>query len=188
MPSFSSSRRKAKQHSRGQLFLEFLIDAQTPALVPIAQTQEVTLVSPEQLTPMPNMPSAVLGLLHQRGRVFWVVDLARMLQCQTFWGASREYTLLILQIQPRTQDQATSAAPGQPHYLGLLVFAVKGGVWFPPEAIRPPVGDLSKDLVPYLQGCLPHQDQQLLVLDTRAIAHASVLQPLSFGPPALLNA
>jgi len=188
MPSFSSSRRKAKQHSRGQLFLEFLVDAQTPAVIPIAQTQEVTLVSPQQLTPMPNMPPAVLGLLHQRRRVFWAVDLARMLQRQTFWGASREYTLLTLQIQPRTQEKSTSAAPNQPYYLGLLVFAVKGRVWFSPEAIRSPVGDVPEHLIPYLQGCVDHQDQELLVLDVRAIAHASALQPLSFGPPALLNA
>lgn len=150
------------QEGLGDPYLKLRLSDRVPVALPMEAAREVIVVPVEQVTPIPNMPICVLGLLNQRSRVFWVVDLSIMLGYAGFMANTRAYNIAILQV-------------GQVP-LGLAVPTVEGVTRFPSETIQSPIGTVAPSIAPYLRGCLPEEREILLVLDPDAIVYASVLQ------------
>jgi len=112
---------------------------------------------------MPNMPTCILGLLHQRGQVIWVIDLPKMLELQALNLDVQElYNIIIVRV---------GNIP-----LGLAVQEVKGVMRSHFSTIQSPVGVVAPTLVPYLQGCILQPKEVLLVLDAEAIVHSPTLR------------
>lgn len=152
------------QRTPGDAYLKFAINSQMTAVFSMQHVQEVLMLSAQRLTPMPNMPACILGLMNRRSRVLWVVNLAQLLGLP--WGASvQQYSLVMIQV---------GTVP-----VGLAVQQVDGITWFQPDAIQSPIGQVAPSLVPYLRGyVLQSRDQQqeaVLVLDAEAITQSSIL-------------
>lgn len=144
-----------------QPYLRLTISRDTHAALPMKNALEVLRIKRDRITPIPNMADCVFGLLNQRSRIFWVVDLSQLLEMQPIERSSQEYNLAII----RTLDAA----------LGVVVPVIKGVTRFSLEDIQSPVGNVAPGLVPYLQGCVLEESQILLVLDAEAIINAPVL-------------
>lgn len=153
----------------GDAYLSIQLDAQTPVALPMAQAQEVLVVPAQRLTPMPNMPDGVLGLLNRRSRIFWVVDIAQWLQAQPLDPIAQQYTVVIVRVN-------AAASPQSPNWLGLAVPKVKGVIRFLPELIQSPLGHFPLHLTPYLRGCVLQKQELLLVLDAEALVQTPLLQ------------
>jgi len=149
------------QQEGGQAYLKLQLDPQTQAALPMDFAQEVLVVSAGRLTFMPNMPSCVIGLLNQRSRVFWTVDLPQMLDFQALPSDTQQYNIIIVRVGNLA--------------LALAVLTVKGVIRFGVEAIESPIGTVSVGLTPYLQGWIPQNKEILLVLDPQAILTSPVL-------------
>lgn len=141
--------------SQGDTYLKFHFGQPTPAVLSMNQAQEVIILQPARLTPMPNMPAYVLGLLNRRSRIFWVIDLQRMLGLNETPTNVQQYNVVIIR---------SGAAS-----LGLLIERVEGVIRLTPDCIQSPHGHVSSDLVPYLRGCTLQEREILLVLDAEAI-------------------
>jgi twitching motility protein PilI len=144
-----------KTKTKGDTYLKFQLDQQTPAVFPMTQAQEVIVLAPSRLTPMPNMPSYVMGLMNRRSRVLWVIDLAKMLGLSAVETSFQQYDIVIIRNESAT--------------LGLIVAAVEGVVRLTSSSIQSPIEQVSSSLVPYLQGCILHEQEILLLLDAEAI-------------------
>lgn len=144
-----------------QPYLRLTLGRDTHAALPMKNALEVLRIKRDRITPIPNMADCVFGLLNQRSRIFWVVDLSQLLEMQPIDRSSQEYNLAII----RTLDAA----------LGVVVPVIKGVTRFSLEDIQSPVGNVAPGLVPYLQGCVLEESQVLLVLDAEAIINAPVL-------------
>lgn len=103
-----------------------------------------------------------MGLLNRRGRVFWVANLVRLLGLPVLDNHSQEFNLIIVQ--------------GRSTPLALQVQAIDGMISFPPEAIHPPPNNVSSIILPYLTGCVTHNDETIFILDVEALLQSSVLQ------------
>ena len=145
----------------GDTYLRFQVEQQTPAILSMEHTQEVLIVPFGRITPMPNMPECVLGLLNRRNRVLWVIDLAQMLKLQPLDTTARQYHMVIIRV-------------GQ-NPLGLVVQEVKGVTRFTPDCIQSPLGLVTSGLIPYVNGCILQQNEILLVLNAQAIVHSPIL-------------
>lgn len=145
----------------GDTYLKFQLEQQTPAILSMEQAQEVIIVPAGRITPMPNMPECVLGLLNRRNRVLWVIDLAQMLQLQPLDTNVQQYHIVILR-----------AGQGP---LGLVVQEVKGVTRFTLDCIQSPMGLVTSGLTPYVQGCILQHKEIILVLDAEAIVHSPIL-------------
>lgn len=144
-----------------QPYLRLTIGRDTHAALPMKNALEVLRIKRDRITPIPNMADCVFGLLNQRSRIFWVVDLSQLLEMQPIERSFQEYNLAII----RTLDAA----------LGVVVPVIKGVTRFSLEDIQSPVGNVAPGLVPYLQGCVLEESQILLVLDAEAIINAPIL-------------
>lgn len=149
------------QKDNAQAYLKLQLDPQTQAAMPMDFTQEVLVVPAGRLTFMPNMPLCVLGLLNQRSRVFWTVDLPQLLDFQPLSSDTQQYNVIIVRVGNLA--------------LALAALTVKGVVRFSVEAIESPIGTVSVGLTPYLQGWIPQEKEILLVLDPQAILTSPVL-------------
>lgn len=145
----------------GDAYLKFQFGQQTPAVLSMSRAQEVVVLPVGRLTPMPNMPACVMGLLNRRSRVLWVIDLARMLGLPPIEINVQHYNLVII-----SNGSAT---------FGLIVQAVEGVVRLTPDSIQSPLGHLSSSLVAYLRGCVLQEQEILLVLDAEAIMRSPLL-------------
>lgn len=142
----------------GDSYLKFQFGQQTPAVLSMRQAQEVVVVPVERLTPIPNMPAYVMGLLNRRSRVLWMIDLARMLGEPGVEINVQHYNIIII------SDGKAS--------FGVIVQAVEGVVRLTQESIQPPIGQVDLSLLPYLRGCVLQEQEILLVLDAEALLHS----------------
>lgn len=142
-------------------YLQLQLGQNIPAILSMENTQEVFTVSSKRITPMPNMPESVVGVLNQRSRIFWVVNFPQMLGLPPVDVNLQQYSLALIR------------ANGIP--LGLIVPSIKGVVRLVMEDIQSPVGNVAAAIVPYLQGCLLQKSSILLVLDPEAIVTSPIL-------------
>jgi twitching motility protein PilI len=142
-------------------YLRLELTSDITAVLPMKNAQEVLMVSSRRITAIPNMPNCIVGLLNQRGRVFWVVDLPQMLEMSPIDRNLQQYHMAII--------NAANVS------LGLIVKDIKGVMRLTIEEIQSPIGNVSHSLIPYLQGCSLQQNEILLVLEAEAIVNSPVL-------------
>ncbi len=151
----------SQQQQKLDTYLRFQLAADTQALMPMNQMQEVVLIPLERITPMPNMPPHVLGLLNQRSRVFWVLDLSAMLGFDPIDVELREYNLVIIRANHIS--------------MGLVVQRVYGVTRLATETIQSPIGIVPPAMTPYLKGCvLQPRAGILLVLEPSALINSPI--------------
>ncbi|MBD2233638.1 chemotaxis protein CheW [Phormidium tenue] len=144
-------------------YLRFTLGTQ-PALLPTRQVQEAIATPAARITPMPNMPPALLGLINRRSRVLWVVDLALLLGLPTAYPNSQQYNLVLMQL-------GTVA-------LGLRVSQIDGILSLSPQHMQPAPTHVPPGLVPFLRGCVLQEGEVLLGLDGEALLRAPAMQAI----------
>lgn len=145
----------------GEPSLKFCLNAETQAIFLMRQVEEVVSLPRHRLTPIPNMPASVLGLMYRRSRVIWIVDLAALLGMSSLGLKSQHLDLVIIH--------------GGAMRLALAVQRVDTMFWLPPQDVQPPPSHAKPALLAYLRGCILQNQEILWVLDTDAIAQSSNL-------------
>lgn len=149
------------QKDISQPYLQVALGDENIAVLPIRKAKEVLLVSHQRITPIPNMPDSILGLINQRSRIFWVVDLPYMLGMKPIARNQQNYHVAIV------SNNNIS--------LGLAIKQVQGIMRLTAEEIKSPIGNVAAGLVPYLQGCFLQKDKIILLLDVEAIINSPIL-------------
>lgn len=124
------------------------------------QAVEALVIPTERVNPMPNMPTWILGLLNQRTRIYWVLDLPLLLGLPPVEPFAQRYSIILL----REKQQALAIAI--PEVIGILRID--------PAEIVSPLGNVAEGLVPYLRGC--HRQEQTASVSQEALW---VLDPLA---------
>ncbi|WP_421656773.1 chemotaxis protein CheW [Leptothermofonsia sp. ETS-13] len=144
----------------GEAYLKLYLDETLPVLLLMRQVLEVLVLPTARLTPMPNVPPPVLGLINRRSRVLWLVDLPQVLGLGALDGGRPWHAVAIIQV---------GTLP-----LALAVHRVEGMGWWQPHEIHPPPPHLPPHLIGFLHGCVLLQHQMLPVLNPESIVNAPV--------------
>lgn len=139
----------------GDAYLKLQLEQQTLAVLSLRYAQEAIVVPARRITPMPNMPACVIGLLNQRSHIVWVVDLPQLLGLQPIERKLQNYNVAIIKV---------GNFP-----LAVAVGKIQGVIRFSVEDIQSPIGTVSEGLTPYLRGLAVQDKQILLVLDPEAV-------------------
>ncbi|MGV0024015.1 chemotaxis protein CheW [Phormidesmis priestleyi] len=150
------------QKTIGDAYLKFEIGQKIPAMFGMKQVQEVLVLPPQRLTPMPNMPACILGLTNRRSHVLWVADLAKLLEVGALDPSPQQYDLVIL--------KSSSGS------IAVAVKRVDGILWVTPETVQPPPGHIAVSLNPYLRGCVLQGQELTLVLDAESVLQSPIFQ------------
>lgn len=136
------ARNDAKANQRtGQLYLQFGVPAIAPPprqgmLMAMGAIQEVLSLPVQRLSPMPNMPAPVLGLMNRGNRIFWLVDLGLLL------GISR--------LEPNIQQHHVLVLRSGAFALGLAVADVQSMTWKANEDLQPALSLANARFSPYV--------------------------------------
>lgn len=151
-----------KKELVGLPYLKLQLDLQTQVALPMKDLQEVLNIPVGRITPIPNMGPKIVGLLNQRNRVFWVVDLSLILGLPVNRKEKQQYNIAIIRVGKVA--------------LGLLIEEIKGLVRLNKNQIQSPQRIVSPHLTCYLQGCVLYPTEKLLILDAEAIINSPDLQ------------
>jgi len=146
----------------GESYLKFEVGQGTQVGLPMKQVQEVMVLQPRYLTPLPNMMAGILGLMHRRSHVLWVIDLAMLLDVGRLDYSPQQYDIVIM----RTGAISVAAA----------VKRVDGVAWTLPDALQPVPSHVTKGLIPYSRACILQAQDVVFMLDSEAILKAPLLQ------------
>lgn len=136
-------------------YLNIQIDSLTKAILPMTQIQEVIVTEIEAITPIPNMEPYVLGLLNQRNKAVWLIDLAAKFNLTQLNLEKQTCNVIIINLGKKS--------------LGLAVEKVNGMIKVLPELIISPVETVSLEILPYLRGCFfEPSNSMFLVLEGEA--------------------
>jgi positive phototaxis protein PixI len=161
-PSLVAPRNPFSKKTSGQPYLRVRLDPQTLAIVSLRYLQEVVVIPVQHLTPMPNLPPCLLGLINRRSRVLWAIDLPQLLQFPSSAFKAQQYNIVIVRVGGMTA--------------GFIVPEIEGMVRLTNERLEPPPSKAGIDLSSYVRGCVGQDSDRLWVLDVAAILQSSQLQ------------
>jgi positive phototaxis protein PixI len=144
-----------EQKKLGAAYLRLQIAPNANAAVAMQAARAALVVNVDRLTPLPNMPNYVIGLLAHRSRVLWALDLAKILGYPPVDLRRSKVNIVLLEIDRQV--------------VAFAVPEISGVLRFMPEEIISPLANFSSELVPYLQGWLPYEGETLLILSARAL-------------------
>jgi positive phototaxis protein PixI len=144
-----------EQKKLGAAYLRLQLAPTVVATIAMQAARAALVINVDRLTPLPNMPAHVIGLLAHRSRVLWVLDLPMILGLPPVELRRSKVKVVLLEID---RQQIAFAVP-----------EISGVLRFMPEEIISPLANFSAELVPYLQGWLPFEGETLLVLSARAL-------------------
>jgi purine-binding chemotaxis protein CheW len=132
------------------------------AALPIASVAEV--VPYAWLTPIPEAPVWVAGVLDLGGRMVGVLDVGARVRGEAHRPRAEDFIVL-----GRVEERQ----------VGLCVNAVRQVATFPAGAVAPPPVDVP--FAPYLLGTISHLGSSILLFGVELLWHASAMPPLPEG-------
>jgi positive phototaxis protein PixI len=144
-----------------QRLLRFPLGREDSALLPLAQIAEIFRVNVEDILPVPEMPSCVLGIFNWRGEMLWLIDLDHLLGYPP------------LSLMTATPMAVVVQSNSQP--LGLVVSQVNDIELHDLQKLtNAAIGLFPPKLLPFVLGALPEGSGT--VLDVTAITQCPLWQ------------
>lgn len=124
--------------------------------------QEIVRVP--EITPVPEMPSFVEGVINLRGKIVSIVDLGTRLGIEGT-ARSRSSRILIIEVEKKV--------------LGLLVDAVTEILRIPPESVEPAPDIITSVGAEYITGVGKLPDKLIILLDLKNILRPEEIRRLA---------
>jgi positive phototaxis protein PixI len=159
----------------GDLYLRFQLTPEMPALLSMDRVKEALLVPASEISPLPNMPEFTIGIMNVRDHVLCVVDLGQLLGLPSMPMNLQNHQVVVINLLSKGTEETHTSEPFAEKYLGLAVSRVRGVARFEPETLKPLGANSLECLRPYQMGYFIEAEEQLLLLDTAAIAHTPAL-------------
>ncbi|MEL6553318.1 MAG: chemotaxis protein CheW [Cyanobacteria bacterium J06621_11] len=134
-----------------QRFLRFRLDQKDEALLPLERIVEVMQLALEEIFPVPDMPSCILGVCSWRGETLWLVDLNHLVGYPPLYQQS-QLTRTPVVIVVRSAGRS----------LGLVVEQVGDVDLFEAGSIQWETGLCPPQLEPFVLGYCPQQGGTVL--------------------------
>lgn len=165
---------------KGNLYLRCRLGVADTFLIPMEYVRESLLVEGNQITPIPQMSSCVMGLMTSREKVFCVLDLPHLLGFSALPTYSRQHHLVVISVTPFLPQYDGD----QEIFLGLGVNEIEGITRIGVEevfSLEEVQNFLPQDkinywynLSPYLEGWVKTNQKPLALLNLNSIVRASL--------------
>jgi positive phototaxis protein PixI len=161
-----------QQKTIGEPFLQLRLAPMTEAVISMEQAVEALIIPTERVNPVPNMPAWMIGLLNQRTRIYWVIDLPLLLGLPPVEPFAQRYSIILL----RESQQILAIAV--PEVIGVVRVETTQIISAVDHTVVPLAGCLQGYLMSDSSEDLEQKDEKRWVLDCHAIFQ-SVMSQLS---------
>ena len=149
----------------GEAYIRFQLSWDMTALLSTEQVEESLVVEADRITPLPNMPDSIIGIMSSRDRVFCVFDLAQLFSLSSGLINPRQYQVIVLQTNEET-----------PIYIGLAVNRLQGMVRLPVEKIQSSLDGVAANIASYVSGTVQQAETTIPILEFNRILEALTIQ------------
>ncbi len=158
----------------------FLVELRQSARVvlPLDRTAEVITRTPGEICPIPGASPTVLGVVNQRGRLLWVIELSDLLGLAPSPKSLQSKSNLIVVLTAKSANSTAGQPEGQ---LGCVVSAIKGIVTLSTK-FKPVSASLSPTLGSFLSGVAEIEQSPVAVLNVNAVLAALSVPTTSLIP------
>ena len=139
------------QPDLGEPYLRLQLDSNTQAVLPMKSAQQVLIIPYQRVTSIPNMPSHIIGLVSQRNRIYWLIDLCALLGLNFNSKNVREYNVTFIQINKFA--------------VALAVKKIKGVCRITEEQIHYSLESVNEKILPYINGYIIEQEKLIYILN-----------------------
>ncbi len=153
---------EASGKNLGEPYLRFPLNDRAAGGLSLASAKEVFSIAAENIVPVPNTASCLLGVCNHRNRAYWVVDLLQLLGMGMLESRLPHYAGILLQ----TEQTA----------LLLALPQVEGMTRIRAEQIQAVPSSCPPHLAPFTAGYIANGSDSTYLLDAEAIAAAPALQ------------
>lgn len=146
-------------------YFHIQLQPNTELLIPLEHTGGAIALPVEQICPIPGIPPAVLGVVNQRGKLLWVIQLSSLLglgQSNTSLRAQYNLTLLVLSATSRTTGEQES------RQIGCVVSTLKEIIFLDSKQFKP-VAAKSPIFGSFLSGMAQIDRSLVSVLNVNAV-------------------
>ena len=146
-------------------YFHIQLQPNTELLIPLEHTGGAIALPVEQICPIPGIPPAVLGVVNQRGKLLWVIQLSSLLglgQSDTSLRAQYNLTLLVLSATSRTTGEQES------RMVGCVVSTLKEIIFLDSKQFKP-VAAKSPIFGSFLSGMAQIDRSLVSVLNVNAV-------------------
>jgi positive phototaxis protein PixI len=154
----------------GDAYLRLQVTADLAMALPLASVEATQLLTPQEITPMPNMPAHLLGLMRVKGQVLWLASLAHLFGLATTVERVYRYETVVLRLTAAGERERESDL-----FLGLAVAKIKGSMRLSTEAIEPIGPQIQPDLRPFLAGQVTQDQETILILQPEVLVSLTPL-------------
>mgnify|MGYP006428010871 CR=1 FL=1 len=154
-----------QERTLGERYLLFELTSELTAAISLNQVWEVMTLPARAITPIPLMPSWIIGWSNGRDRVFSILSLSELLGLAEDRKLPQEHRVIVVQTSPKERSELTQ----QSLLLGITVNAILRTVSISGEEIVSLFDEFPSPLTPYLSGCIYREDQQIAILDLSRI-------------------
>ena len=164
----------------GEQFLKLQLTSELTIALALSWVVETVQIPTQLVTPIPNMPNAVLGLMGSKGQIFWAVNLAQLLGLPIPLKPSQFHEVAIIRTLPMEADPGGNRGGltgnlSNGLFLGLVVPTIRGVIRLSGEDITPPMNGVADCLAPYLSGQVVADGETILVLNAEAMGTVQLL-------------
>jgi positive phototaxis protein PixI len=170
----------------GKAYLRFQLTADIAAAISMERVQASLLVPGDRITPLPNLPEAVIGIINTRDRFFCVFDLAQLFMLPSTLISARQYHTIVLRVNVDNlpvsfgSNNNSALLDAEELFVGIAVDRIQGIVRLTADKLRSPELDSLDPLLPYIsraailqeRGYANEDDQQILLLNIDSISEA----------------
>jgi positive phototaxis protein PixI len=152
----------------GDRFLRLQIDRTgTTIAIPLEYIEETKTLNGDQITPMPNLPPYMLGLIASKGQVFWAISLAHLWNLESDWQNRQQYEVAVIRLSEETESE---------NWVGLIIPKIRGTLRVPSTAVGA-IDPATPCPIPrdQLQGVISQDDAPLWVIDIHQLRQ--ILEP-----------
>lgn len=145
----------------GLPYLSLRLSRDVVVAVQLKFVRETLVLDAGRFTQIPNVHSALMGLIEHRSNIFWVLDLPQFLGFVPLDSTAIETPIAILKIRDAFLGLGV-------HQIGRVLRFNEAEIVSPQEApkLRTPI-----EIVPFLRGLVAQDESNLYVLDAEAIVN-----------------
>ncbi|MBW4636763.1 MAG: chemotaxis protein CheW [Gloeocapsa sp. UFS-A4-WI-NPMV-4B04] len=135
-------------------------------VLPLDSAVEVITLNQKEICPIPGVSPALLGVVNQRGKLLWVLQLSDFLGLAKSPKQRLQDNLILLVV---TTESANSSAIGRECQLACVVSALKGIVTLNSIKIKPVSARLAPNLGSFLSGVTEIEQSVVGVLNVNTV-------------------
>jgi len=156
----------SEERVTGERYLLFQLSPDLKAAISLEQVWEATVIPTTAITPIPQMPSYILGWNNGRDRVYCILSLQELVGLTTVTQMPQQYSVIVANLSPKIK----SVGDPKPLLVGMAVHRILRTIRISQQELVSAVGEFPSELTPYLSGCIQREQQQIAVVDLNLLA------------------